>query len=204
MTQHLPDEPDHDRERTHCCSEAQARQQAAWADLELSFRRFATKMYSYLRSRGADHSSAEDTISEAFLKLHDRMLYGPPIRDMLPYLTKTVHNTWESSRRSRPECPRPDLREDYPDPTSEERFERIIELSSQKLKIDALKEAITQLTPRQQAVVVLHEISGLSTRQVAEALDISESTVRVHLSAGKRQLAKLLAISDDNGEGGRP
>jgi RNA polymerase sigma-70 factor, ECF subfamily len=118
-------------------------------------------------------------------------------------MTTTVHNTWISWLRSTPDLLDPELLEDYPDLAGEDRFERILELNSQKLKIEALKEAIKQLTPRQRAVVVLHEMSGLSTQQVAEALDISESTVRVHLCKGKQKLARLLAISDQNGERGR-
>src|SRR5215831_330863 len=174
MDQHPPDEFGDEPERSRHCNEAQARQQALWADLELGYRKFAPKMYSYLRSLGADHGSAEDTIGESFLNLYRRVLNGPPIEDILPYLTKTVHNTWISWLRSTPIYCSLDIQEDYPDPSAEERLERIIELNSQKLRIEALREAITQLTPRQRAVVVLHEISGLSTVQVAEALGISE------------------------------
>jgi RNA polymerase sigma-70 factor (ECF subfamily) len=44
------------------------------------------------------------------------------------------------------------------------------------------------LAPRQRAVFVLHELQGLSTAEVAEALEVTESTVRNHLLQARRIL----------------
>jgi len=44
------------------------------------------------------------------------------------------------------------------------------------------------LAPRQRAVFVLHELQGLSTADVAEALEVTESTVRNHLLQARRIL----------------
>jgi DNA-directed RNA polymerase specialized sigma24 family protein len=74
MVQHPPHELSDEAARKHYSCETLVRQQAAWADLEPSYRKFAPKMYSYLRNHGADHSSAEDTVNEAFLKLYARTL----------------------------------------------------------------------------------------------------------------------------------
>ncbi|MBD3866631.1 MAG: RNA polymerase sigma factor [Acidobacteria bacterium] len=64
------------------------------------------------------------------------------------------------------------------------------------------------LPERQRAAFVLRELQGLSTAQVAEALDVTESTVRNHLLQARRVLREGirreypgLVPSGDSGEG---
>ncbi|MEO8505634.1 MAG: RNA polymerase sigma factor [Acidobacteriota bacterium] len=52
--------------------------------------------------------------------------------------------------------------------------------------------ALAALPPRRRAVVVLHELEGRDTREIAELLGLAQVTVRWHLAAGRAQLAKLL------------
>jgi DNA-directed RNA polymerase specialized sigma24 family protein len=48
------------------------------------------------------------------------------------------------------------------------------------------------LTPRRRAVVVMHELEGLTMSAIASLLGISAITVRWHLSIGRRDLARAL------------
>lgn len=57
---------------------------------------------------------------------------------------------------------------------------------------EAVWRGIVRLPRRQRAAVALFYIEGLSTREIAEVLDCSESTVRVHLHKARRSLAKSL------------
>jgi RNA polymerase sigma-70 factor (ECF subfamily) len=52
--------------------------------------------------------------------------------------------------------------------------------------------ALDALSPRRRAVVVLHELEGLTIQDVASMLGISAITVRWHLSKGRRELLKIL------------
>jgi RNA polymerase sigma factor (sigma-70 family) len=52
--------------------------------------------------------------------------------------------------------------------------------------------ALDTLTPRRRAVVVMHELEGLTISQIASLLGISAITVRWHLSTGRRDLARIL------------
>jgi RNA polymerase sigma-70 factor (ECF subfamily) len=54
--------------------------------------------------------------------------------------------------------------------------------------------ALDYLPPRRRAVVVMHEIDGLSIAAIAALLGISAITVRWHLSRGRRELARRLRI----------
>jgi len=55
-----------------------------------------------------------------------------------------------------------------------------------------VRAALGHLSPRRRAVLVLHEIEGTPVREVARLLGVAEVTVRWHLMAARRELAKLL------------
>ena len=52
--------------------------------------------------------------------------------------------------------------------------------------------ALDLLPPRRRAVVVMHELEGLAIATIASQLGISAITVRWHLSAGRRDLTRVL------------
>ena len=52
--------------------------------------------------------------------------------------------------------------------------------------------ALDGLPPRRRAIVVMHELEGLSEDAIASLLGITRITVRWHLSAGRRDLSKRL------------
>jgi len=53
--------------------------------------------------------------------------------------------------------------------------------------------SLRELTPREREAFVLHDLEGGSTTDVAAALAIAESTVRVLLATARRRLRELLA-----------
>gem|GEM_PF-1341728 len=60
--------------------------------------------------------------------------------------------------------------------------------------------ALARLSPRRRAVIVLHELEGQAVRDVARLLGVAAVTVRWHLLAARRELARLLSVSPQ-GEG---
>jgi RNA polymerase sigma-70 factor (ECF subfamily) len=59
---------------------------------------------------------------------------------------------------------------------------------------DALRrvmDALERLPPRSRDVVVARQLDGLSRRQIAERMGISEETVKWHLATGMNALADL-------------
>jgi len=52
--------------------------------------------------------------------------------------------------------------------------------------------ALDALHPRRRAVVVLHELEGMSASAIAALLGIATVTVRWHLSLGRRELTRAL------------
>jgi RNA polymerase sigma-70 factor (ECF subfamily) len=56
---------------------------------------------------------------------------------------------------------------------------------------DAVRRALAVLTPRRRAVVVLAELEGHSTAEIATLLGIARVTVRWHLAAGRAALERF-------------
>ena len=64
----------------------------------------------------------------------------------------------------------------------------------------AVWSALDVLAPRRRAIVVMHELEGLTVNDIASALRITAITVRWHLSRGRRDLARALkpfGVTDD-------
>lgn len=55
-----------------------------------------------------------------------------------------------------------------------------------------VQAALERLSPRRRAVVVLHELEERPVRDVARLMGVTEVTVRWHLLAARRELAKVL------------
>jgi RNA polymerase sigma factor (sigma-70 family) len=58
-------------------------------------------------------------------------------------------------------------------------------------------QGIAQLKGRQHDVIALHCLAGYEISEVAEMLEISSSTVRVHLHAGRRRLLEIMAGEEE-------
>jgi RNA polymerase sigma-70 factor (ECF subfamily) len=56
----------------------------------------------------------------------------------------------------------------------------------------AVWSALEILPPRRRAIIVMHELEGLTMKEIAWLLGISAITVRWHLSRGRRDLARVL------------
>lgn len=62
---------------------------------------------------------------------------------------------------------------------------------------EAFWAQVRRLTRRQTQAVTLFYLEDLSTAQIAVILECAESTVRVHLTRGRRTLAQQLRTSDE-------
>jgi RNA polymerase sigma factor (sigma-70 family) len=57
--------------------------------------------------------------------------------------------------------------------------------------------ALERLAPRRRAVLVLHELEGVTVPAIAKLLGVTAVTVRWHLSRGRRELADVIRGSGD-------
>jgi len=126
---------------------------------------------------------AQDVAQEVFLRLlkNHKRIEGDP----RPWLYRVTVNICNDHFRRRTPNAEPDKRAADPAPDPE----RILGLDERKR---LLMEAIGTLGERERAAVVLRDIEGLATREVAEILGVEEVTVRSQISAARVKLAKYV------------
>lgn len=143
---------------------------------------------------------AEDAMQEALLKTYR---YTATIREpeaFRPWLHRTVRNACLMNRRKRVHEPKrlesldearagghgvAALDPPHPGPNPEQ-------IAANTRLRGRLRAALATLPPPQRAIVFLREMEGLSTRDVAHALDISEDTVKTRLSRARKALQAVL------------
>ena len=63
----------------------------------------------------------------------------------------------------------------------------------QRERVERLRRALLQVSPKRRAVVVMHDLDGLDIDEVARIVGAKRNTVKSRLRDGHRQLARLLA-----------
>lgn len=153
---------------------------------------------------------AEDAMQEALVRTYRHL---PQIREpeaFRPWLYRTVRNVCLMARRKRVAEPRRVLSLDDVLPGSNSAPVAIDPPSQLPSPEDAtsqarlrgrLKRALGKLPPAFRAVVFLRDMEGLSTRETATTLGISEDNVKARLHRARLVLRRELAASD--GQRGR-
>lgn len=131
---------------------------------------------------------ADDLVQDAFLRALQQIDGFDPDRRFGPWFFRLLVNTGlDTLRRLR-------LRTtdaqpiDMPDPGSPPDLQ--MERSEVRSRFE---QALAQLPPRQRLVVWAHEVDGLDTREIAEMMGTSRTTVRWHLHQGRKALRVALA-----------
>lgn len=142
---------------------------------------------------------AEDAMQEALLRTYR---YSQRIREpeaFRPWLHRTVKNACLMSRRRRVHEPkrvesldgvRADGEAPLAEPVDPGRNPEQIAVNT-GLRAH-LKDALGQLPPASRAIVFLREMQGLSTREVADAMGLTEANVKQRLSRARKALQSAL------------
>jgi RNA polymerase sigma-70 factor, ECF subfamily len=127
-----------------------------------------------------DREMAQDAAQEVFLRLHGKLGKFQEEKDLGPWLYRiTVNLCHDLRRRARPNLSleaAPLLRDQAPDPEQSMLFAQRREL---------IAAALDGLTPRERDAIVLRDLEGLSTAEVARTLGSTEATVRSQISTGR-------------------
>ncbi len=131
-------------------------------------------------------ADAQDSAQEVFMRLHNQ-LRNLPSADAVPaWLHRvTVNVCIDNARRSRKTVPIDGLSL----VSSQRNPER---QSLDRETGDRVQAALDQLSERERAAIVLRDLEGLSTAEVAEVMGTAESTVRVQIAKARLKLRELL------------
>jgi RNA polymerase sigma-70 factor (ECF subfamily) len=129
---------------------------------------------------------AADAAQEVFLKLYRGIDSIDEARELGPWLYRvTVNAATDLHRRRRPGRPLDDVVIATPGPTPEQAL-----LEGQRHEL--ARRALDLLPPKERAAIVLRDIEGLTTSEVAETLGSSETTVRSQISSARVKLKRIL------------
>mgnify|MGYP006272844519 CR=1 FL=1 len=164
-----------------------------FAELVAHQQRRATRVaYHYLR----DVHDADEAVQDAFVKVFTHIT---GYREELPFevwFTRILINGCLDLRKARARRLRwtvqPSARPDVPvvEPAAAQPGPEAALMSREHAR--RIGQAVEQLPDRQRTVFTLCHIAEQSTREVGQALGLSEATVRVHLFRGVRKLRILL------------
>ncbi len=127
---------------------------------------------------------AQDAAQEVFVRLHRYLGRFDEALDLAPWLYRMTVNVCRDIGRKRPA--HDDLDPNAADPgLGPERSAR----SAEERRI--LQGALRRLPGKERAALVLRDIEGLSTREVARILGSSEATVRSQVSSARLRILKL-------------
>jgi RNA polymerase sigma-70 factor (ECF subfamily) len=131
---------------------------------------------------------ARDAAQEVFLRLHRTLGRFDEEKDLGPWLYRLTINICRDhlrcSKRNVPIETAHDCQDSAPDPE-----ESAAAMQEYRLVLAALG----QLSPREREAVVLRDLEGRTTVEVAGILGSSEATVRSQLSTGRVKIRNYLA-----------
>ena len=156
--------------------------------LERLIMRYERRIFALALRLTDNVADAQDAAQETFVRLHLRIREIQPERGVGPWLCAVAVNACRDlgrrRRRSRlvPITPAVELADSFPDPERR--------LSARESEA-CLRAGLAALPEKERAALLLREMEGLSTAEVARALGSSEVTVRSQISNARGKLRRF-------------
>ncbi|MGH4033594.1 RNA polymerase sigma factor [Actinomycetota bacterium Odt1-20B] len=136
-----------------------------------------------------DRTEGEDAVQDAFVSAWRRLPEYRGDAAFLSWMYRIVTNRCLNVLRAR--RPTADL-DAVPEPAAPDHQTSVARTVEGKAALDALQDALTQLTPQQRACWVLREMHGLSYEEIADAVGISHQAVRGRIFRARRYLTEVM------------
>ena len=179
-------------------AKSQATNEWTVADLASLYSEYRTSLVSQARRMLRSDSEANEVVQEAFIKF---ILAAPELdtkERALAYMRATINNLSLNVIRARGS--RPNLVAIDSDTSAERLAEIAVEnYIPADVSISAaedaaiIKLALAQLSPAERAALVMWEMEGRSTSEIASELGIKESAVRHTVSRARASLRRILS-----------
>jgi RNA polymerase sigma-70 factor (ECF subfamily) len=166
--------------------------------------RYARRVYAFALRLCGDPATAEDAAQETFFKAWKAIDRFDPARRFQPWLFQIARNASIDALRARKERPA-SLESQNEEGSGESDLvdESLSEFGKEAdRQIDAaiLEKALSELSADKRAVVILHDVEGLTFTEIADALGKPMNTVKSHY---RRALEALRALLHQKGGAGR-
>lgn len=129
---------------------------------------------------------AQDAAQEVYLRLYRQIGSFDEGREFRPWLTRITANVcMDLLRKRRTLVPIESIRP----PAAADQTDEAFDVEQRRLLVN---KALETLPAKQRAAIVLRDVEGLSTAQVAEALGTTETTIRSQISTGRLRLRQVV------------
>lgn len=146
----------------------------------------ASAVYGFALSILKNKHDAEDVMHDAFIKVYTAAVTYKPMGKPLAWMLTIVRNLCYTKMRSGGVC------EDISE------YEDLVSAGNHDSVLDKmiLQEALSKLDFEERQIVVLHSLTGLKHREIAEILELPTGTV---LSKYNRSIKKLRKQLEEKG-----
>lgn len=144
----------------------------------------ASAVYGFALSILKNKHDAEDVMHDAFIKVYTAAVTYKPMGKPLAWILTIVRNLCYTKMRAGSVCE--DISE-YEDLTSSGEQDSVLDKM-------ILQEALSKLEFEERQIVVLHSLTGLKHREIAEILELPTGTVLSKYNRSIKKLKKQLEV----------
>jgi RNA polymerase sigma-70 factor (ECF subfamily) len=160
---------------------------SALPSIDTLYESHSGRIFGYCLRRLPNREEAEDAVQQTFMNAYRGLSRGVVPRSETAWLFKIAENVCRERRRSAWRRSQLELVQD-PDGMAS------LAVAPQRThdELAGLADALAELSPNQQRAILLREWQGLSYREIAEELELTEGAVETLLFRARRSLARKL------------
>jgi RNA polymerase sigma-70 factor (ECF subfamily) len=158
------------------------------------FRRYKKRIYSVAYRMLGNHLDADEVTQETFVRIYKKRQELKTVAHFSSYIWCVATNYCiDISRKQKRLISVDDLAvlKEVHDISADKSINPDRSLENMEIGLE-IKKAIDELPPKQKMTIILHDIEGLSKREIAYALGCPQATVRSNLHIARSKLKKSL------------
>lgn len=165
--------------------------------------RYRNSIYRYILRLVGDPQRADDLTQETFIRAHHRLkdLKDPAALEAWLYriATNICYDYSRTREHRQPALPLASLTQDESQLVADEVALRSDQLLEQNEMSDCVLGFLTDLPDPQREVILLHDLQGLTSPEIAEALGLTVDNVKIRLHRARARLKTALSAGCDFG-----
>lgn len=149
---------------------------------------YSAELFRHCVVRVRDRDLAKDLVQETFAKTWDYLARGKTIDHARAFLYRTLHNAIVDTMRKKRESSLDVMQEDFgfdPPDESHEPTPEVREESKAALRL------LGTLDELYRTAIVMRYVDGLSPREIAQILGVTENVISVRIHRGLKQLRSM-------------
>jgi RNA polymerase sigma-70 factor (ECF subfamily) len=156
--------------------------------------RYWDRLYRWLYHLTRDRHAAEDLVQETLLKAFAAIASFRAGTNLQAWLFRIAHNNWANHQRAASRARQP-IPEETPAPGAGP-----VEQTLNRETLQLLARAVARLPNDFRAALLLRAEQGLSFRQMADILGVTEETARWRVFKARQKLMTVMAPQLDQGK----